>query len=119
MSPASFHSTIAATIATMPNFAIALVSSMTLRIVNMRLTPSMGFMRLNCGAIAWAAKLQPPSASGAMIAASVIAPSTGADIQSPSAAAWDSEGSKNVASVASSRESERLRRIISAICPVI
>ena len=116
---ASFHSTIVAMTATTPNFAIALASSTRLRIANMRLMPSMGFMRLNCGAIACVAKLQPPNASGAMSAASVIAPSTGMESQSPSAAACANAGSMNVASVASSRESARLRRIISAIWPVI
>ncbi len=78
--------------ATRPNFASALASSTRLRIANMRLTPSSGFNRLNCGAIACPEKLQPPRASGAMIAASVIANSTGADSQSPSAAALPNAG---------------------------
>jgi hypothetical protein len=54
-----------------------------------------------------------------MIAASVIRPNTGIDSHNPSAAAFDSAGSMNVESVASSRDNSRPRRINPAIWPVI
>ena len=58
----------------------------------MRLTPAIGLSRLNFGISASVLKLQPPSASGASIAASMINPRIGAQAITASHAADDSVG---------------------------